>query len=69
MDYIDRRADEGDDDFTRQMYGALRERIERYEGGDPEMQPERMLPRELLIPSLVLVAIIVYYLAVVGLPS
>lgn len=69
MDYIDRQAEEADDEHTRTLYAELRNRITRFESGDPEFEVERMTLTDAWLPSLVMLVIVVYFLVVVGLPS
>lgn len=69
MDYIDRQADEAGDEHSRALYAELRDRITRFEAGDPEFEVERMTLADAWLPSLVMLVIVVYFLVVVGLPS
>lgn len=69
MDYIDRQADQADDEHTRALYSALRDRVRRFEAGDDRFQVERMRLADAWLPAVVMLAIVVYFLLVVGLPT
>lgn len=69
MDYIERQAREAPDEFTRGMYAELQQRLERIERGDPEFRIERMHLADLRVPGAVMIAIVAYFLVVVGMPS
>jgi hypothetical protein len=68
VDYVDRQAEEAPAPFTRELYGGLRDRIRQFENGDPETQVPRMTLRDFGLPAAILAVILVYYLAVVGIP-
>lgn len=69
MDYIDRQADEAQDAHTRELYSELRDRLDRFEASDPEFEIERMRLTDAWVPTVVMLAIVLYFLVVVGLPS
>jgi len=69
MDYIRQQAESGSNAFTRAIYAELAGRLARMEQGDPEYAIEPMRVTDLWPAGIVMLAIIVYYLLVVGLPS